>query len=584
MGHRMIFELPMYNLNERSIPWILSHMDRFVRKSEYNESVEEVILFPYAFEPYAWGEGQDDEKWDTIGQAIGNLQGLKKLLICVRANGEAEDEDYDNDDDLPNPVWKVLARILSKVRQKIEVELTETYNWDDEGIVEESGLFARAIHGHPTITSFIIDVNFPSEYLDVLYSALSSMPALESIKLCQREVKSEDEFTRARNESLTELLRAPPLRSVYFDEFSFTSALCQATAKALMGDTGVTKLEFNNCLFPDEKCATNLTNGFSRNTSVTSITAAAFFGNGLNGALAAALPSNSTLRDLSLVFFEHDVSPIILALGKNTGLKTVSLDRFAPIDESLCTAMKDGLGMNATLESLNLSSIIMTDDNAAMWCRAFSFLRTNKTLKSLVVAFDSGATKSCVSAFRIDILAMLQENASLEILSILSKDLYSAEEHIAFVAALQDNTTLKTLTICGCGVLKLLTDDEDKQMASVLKKNYALESLPDIDLETDCAGDVGAVLRLNGVGRRYLIEDGSSIAKGVEVLSAVSDKINCVFLHLLENPRLCDRSAVEKVSVGESNGSWTNSTDGSGGGKRERASIDGGKTSHRRLA
>jgi hypothetical protein len=43
----------------------------------------------------------------------------------------------------------------------------------------------------------------------------------------------------------------------------------------------------------------------------------------------------------------------------------------------------------------------------------------------------------------------------------------------------------------------------------------------------------------------YLIEDGSSISKGVDVLSAVSNDIDSVFLHPLENPRLCDRNAVE---------------------------------------
>jgi hypothetical protein len=84
-------------------------------------------------------------------------------------------------------------------------------------------------------------------------------------------------------------------------------------------------------------------------------------------------------------------------------------------------------------------------------------------------------------------------------------------------------------------------------MAALLKNNYAIERLPDIDLESE-AGDVGAILRLNAAGCRYLIENGSSISKGVEVLSAVRSDINCVFLHLLENPRLCDRSAVEVAS------------------------------------
>jgi hypothetical protein len=53
---------------------------------------------------------------------------------------------------------------------------------------------------------------------------------------------------------------------------------------------------------------------------------------------------------------------------------------------------------------------------------------------------------------------------------------------------------------------------------------------------------------LNRAGRRYLIEDGSSISKGVDVLSAVSDEIDCVFFHLLENPGLCDRRAVETTT------------------------------------
>jgi hypothetical protein len=34
------------------------------------------------------------------------------------------------------------------------------------------------------------------------------------------------------------------------------------------------------------------------------------------------------------------------------------------------------------------------------------------------------------------------------------------------------------------------------------------------------------ILLLNAAGRRYLIKDGSSISKGVDVLSAVSDEID----------------------------------------------------------
>jgi hypothetical protein len=41
----------------------------------------------------------------------------------------------------------------------------------------------------------------------------------------------------------------------------------------------------------------------------------------------------------------------------------------------------------------------------------------------------------------------------------------------------------------------------------------------------------------------FLVQDGSLISKGVD--ADWRAHINSVFLHLLENPRLCDRSAVE---------------------------------------
>jgi hypothetical protein len=86
----------------------------------------------------------------------------------------------------------------------------------------------------------------PEESMDALYSALATLPALESIKLSNRGLhrRPEDESAIANHESLTELLRVPSLRSVWFDYLSFTPALCQATANALMKGTAVTKLDF----------------------------------------------------------------------------------------------------------------------------------------------------------------------------------------------------------------------------------------------------------------------------------------------------------------------------------------------------
>jgi hypothetical protein len=79
-------------------------------------------------------------------------------------------------------------------------------------------------------------------------------------------------------------------------------------------------------------------------------------------------------------------------------------------------------------------------DNADLMCRAFSFLRTNKALKSLISWLKNGA-KPCIPAFNFNIAAMLQENTSLETLSIRSGHGIDtiAEEYLVFIAALEHN-------------------------------------------------------------------------------------------------------------------------------------------------
>jgi hypothetical protein len=551
------------HLNQASIPWILNHIDCFVSQSRGNESVEDVFLSPYAF------DGHDEEVLDKLGQALGNLHALKDLYICTSPNcyhqeedsedDDSEDEDSEDEDDVvPIPHWEILAHLLRHVRQKIQLNISGDRAWDGE----QSRLFSRAIRGHPTITSLVDSRGmFPYESLDALYSALATLPALESIALSNHELHAqpEDEYALAYPESLTELLRVPSLRSVCFYQFYFTRALCQATTNALMEGTAVTKLEFIKCSFSAGEFAAIMTSGLGRNTSVSRI----------------EVEGND----------DHDLSPVLLALGKNTGLRDVSLGGFGSIDESLCTAMQNGLGMNGTLESLELNRVHLTDDNSDLWCRALSFLRTSKALKSLVVNVVMDVTESCFAAFRTDIAVMLQENVSLESLSIRSwsRFIITAEEYLVLITALQHNTTLKTLTIYHIGSTLHLSNDEDKEMAVLLKKNYAMESLPDIDLHNE-AGYVGAILRLNEAGRRYLVQDGSSVSKGVKVLSAVSNEINCVFLHLLENPRLCDRSAVEAPAKDSTDNGGSTSPVDHAIGKREygRAQTEG-KESRRQL-
>jgi hypothetical protein len=442
------------------------------------------------------------------------------------------------------------------------------------------------------IIAFISGDALPHESMDSLYSALATLPALGAVRLC---TPPENEITLANPESLAELLRVPSLESVIFSEFDFTTALCQATANALMEGTAITYLEFRFCSFSAGGGAAVVASSLSTNTSVTSVTSIGVVSSdeAFYSALATALSSNSTLRHLELSGQDnddgHDLTPVFLALGKNTGVKSLILNLDSSMDESLSTAMKDGLGMNETLERLEIHDAPLCDDSSALWYRALSFLRTNKALKYLIINLGQNVTQSCASAFCIDILAMLQDNVSLESLYICSRDKIKVEDYVTYITTLLHNTTLNLMAFQPIRQLtnnkhvRQLTDDEDKQIAKTLKKNYRLECLPDIELGIQ-AGDVGAILRLNEVGRRYLVQDGSSISKGVEVLSAVSNEINCVFLHLLENPRLCDRSAVE-IASDSTEGSRGSTSPANHNGKREQdqALKEGKESSRQRI-
>jgi hypothetical protein len=142
----------------------------------------------------------------------------------------------------------------------------------------------------------------------------------------------------------------------------------------------------------------------------------------------------------------------------------------------------------------------------------------------------------------MEVLSALRENNSLETLSMIS-ELATFEDYLICVRAIHPNKTLQSLRLLLLNRADFGVDqDEAKELFRVLKKNYGLEEIPGLRIG---AGDISSILQLNAAGRRYLVQDGSSISKGVDMLISVSNDINTVFLHLLENPRLCDRSAVK---------------------------------------
>jgi hypothetical protein len=554
---------------------IFAHVDAFINMSRENETVQQVVLFPF-------NDADDDADgtyryaiWERIAESIGNLQALCEITIM--------DKIVDDEWEAFVLDWEILAFILRRLRRGIQVymRVDVLLPWDTAALP----VFAGAIHGQAMITGFSASDDFPFHCLDMLCSALLTLPALEKISFSRLAGEGPEEVQSL--ESMVKLLQSPIVRDVKFYSVAFTDTLCQAVAKALKERSEITDLSFYRCSFPEGGGAM-IARALKANTTLKRLG----FSNGqadevFYEVLAAALLSNSTLQDISLgrsgsIGNCSWLSPLFLALQVNIGLKKLRIFGIGLIDEKLSTAMRRGLGRNSTLESLALPGIT-GDNDICLWREAFSFLRTNTALKTLDMNFEQNVTESHATTIRMEVLAALRENESLETLSMIRNDT-RFQDYLVCVAAIQPNTTLKRLRLHPShGEPFRVDENETKDLITVLKKNYGLEEISGLH---HGAADTRSIFELNRAGRRYLVQDGSSISKGVDVLSGVSNDINSVFLHLLENPRLCDRSAVEmSSSIGNIDNARSASPENrqSGGNREQQIPSHTGKEPRRRF-
>jgi hypothetical protein len=81
-----------------------------------------------------------------------------------------------------------------------------------------------------------------------------------------------------------------------------------------------------------------------------------------------------------------------------------------------------------------------------------------------------------------------------------------------------------------------------------IRKNYTLKDFqfttlygPSLDIAWNAPlrKRLDVVCRLNRNGRRYLQSEPSNQHMGFALLEAVSDDVDCIYFHLLENPQLC---------------------------------------------
>jgi hypothetical protein len=518
---RTTLEVAQYSENG-----IFSDIDSFVKLSQGNSTSITVVDF------YPFDKEGDDTLWEKVGQGLANLESLAKFNIVIFADTDEQTADFGT-----------LALVLPYLRQRLDIFLNGNFYIAQDWSREEVKLFARAIRRHPTIKAFDIGDLFPLDTLDIIFSALATLPSLEVAKVGNRELDDDSEQSE-HSEALTELLRSPSLRQIDFNEFCLGRALCHEMAAALTEGSAVTRLVLNCCILHREGGGA-LARALKQNVTLTEVLLLDnHFSEEFYDSLATALLVNNTLTDLELQVPQDMphyawLSPVFQALGMNKGLKNLTMGELGLADDSLLLALRDGLEHNSTLEVLSMSANVDVGASSISLSKVVPFLRINRTLKCLYLSLPGLVPMNpCVGALYLDSVATLRENSSLETLEILSNGI-APDTYFAALESLQPNTSLKTLRLCPC--LKSMSDAEIQRLVSTATKNYRLESLDDEIVSQ--SWEVGVILHLNRAGRCYLIEDAASIEKGVEVLVAVRDDLACLYYHLLENPLLCDSGA-----------------------------------------
>jgi hypothetical protein len=509
-----------------------------VKLSQGNDTVKHICLYLYV-DSY-----RDHKMLHILGEGVGNLKALQEItIIQVYARRDMVDDDHAEREEATSLYWQAFASVLGQVcSNQIELHLTGNFL----GGINYTH-FAAAIQGVSTIQYFQSDPNaVPRESVNTLMLALASLPSLVYVELGSFGFEEPGDCR-----GLTDLLKSPSLQYIEFCQVHFTRALSHAVLAGFEEGSFVAKLTFSNCsLGNDGDTILALLQALQRASSVKNLY--------LNGnhfhelfyeGITTVLVVNTNLVHLDLHVRPQEGTTWLLtffnAMRTNTSLKCLAVEGFRLTDNLLCGALRDALAKNTVLESLALTSHAdLCHTGVVSWRNALPFIRDNATLKSLTISFHGTEYVPHIATLCFDTVAMLESNTTLECLDIHSKGI-GPDAYFAALESLRPSSTLKTLRLSP--VRESFGNDEMNRVVSLVKKNYFLTaldySLTDLDVHfsrREKTGELDTLLRLNQAGRRYLIEDATSIARGVEVLIDVRNDLGCLFYHLLENPTLCD--------------------------------------------
>lgn len=202
--------------------------------------------------------------------------------------------------------------------------------------------------------------------------------------------------------------------------------------------------------------------------------------------------------------------------------------------------------MRSYLATAPLKTLVLSDCTFSehLFCSICSGVAASPTL----VEFDirNAHLNTRTFGFRRGI-SSLAEKRSLEVLRMgfrENNDLSPIEELIDAISKFRNSTAIKELNFSRA----VCSYVQGGQLLEALKQNYTLEYCK-YDMERSVSNQdkeyiqshTKMILKLNKHGRRYLVE-GKPKERGVSLLGMVSEDLDSIFYHLLENPSLCCRN------------------------------------------
>lgn len=273
-------------------------------------------------------------------------------------------------------------------------------------------------------------------------------------------------------------------------------------------------------------------------------------------------PVNQIARDLGLVLGRHSsLEHLELVVEQSAFYPSSCHEPYADLIS--------GLSLSKTLQSLKLISFSATDP----LCTALQQVLQQGGLTRLEIegrqtrnAWLERLVPSLQCCCRLQSLILSEANvclseiengtALLALLSVLHnrywKDLTELQLHfprvacrlasvIDFLASFKSESKLEKL------VLNFVHQQDacPQRFLNAVKQNYILKYFrgfrPFVPAEYSTV--VEGILAMNQAERAYILDRGKNVKVGINVLAAASSNLDCLFIHLRENPDLCSCSA-----------------------------------------